>query len=512
MSASLAERRVLLIVQTRCDRPEDEHTFPPVPQASLAAFPFRKTVHYSAKLDTGRASLDEALQQAAAWLQEQQGVAEIGIGRARVKRRLEALRDADAASPPEARQYRTMTHGHFRLLCDEAGGVSDPDQFLAYLHNTGTVFYRPGLFSDRIVLDQGWALESIYAVLHREKCFRKLQRQKGCFTPPDLAEWLWDEQGHGAEEQKLLLSMMQSCGICFRVREGSDRTGAEYIAPDFLPGRAETDLEQKWDEQEPTETVEFNYPMLLPGLMRGVISRIGSEAGLNADYWRGGVYVFESGTRSRAVIEQQVTEGWRGRIRIRTQRGQARLLLTRLMKLVEKEQSRAGIGPLAVTEAPKLFLVHASDDHIQLEGTRSLSFVQEPPATPEYFVSCAWGDATPEGQEREAVVDRLCAEASERGVTIIRDKTAMTAGDRISKFMAPIGRGDRVFVVFSDKYLKSPFCMYELFEVWRNCRGEGREFLDRIRVFTLPSAKIWTTVDRALYAAGGRNSRGSTRS
>jgi internalin A len=86
----------LLVVQTRCDRPEDELAFPPVPQESLAAFPFRKLLHYSAKQDRGRASLDEALQQAAGWLREKQGIAEIGIGRARVKRRLEEMRDADA--------------------------------------------------------------------------------------------------------------------------------------------------------------------------------------------------------------------------------------------------------------------------------------------------------------------------------------------------------------------------------------------------------------------------------
>jgi internalin A len=66
--------------------------------------------------------------------------------------------------------------------------------------------------------------------------------------------------------------------------------------------------------------------------------------------------------------------------------------------------------------------------------------------------------------------------------------------------MKRIGRGDRVFVVLSDKYLKSPFCMYELSEVWRTCRQEEEEFLERIRVFTLPCAEIWRPIDRARYA------------
>jgi internalin A len=81
-------------------------------------------------------------------------------------------------------------------------------------------------------------------------------------------------------------------------------------------------------------------------------------------------------------------------------------------------------------------------------------------------------------------------------------------GDRIAKFMLRLGRANRVFVVLSDKYLKSPFCMFELFEIWRNCRSEDEEFLSRIRVFTLPSAKIRTPVDRTLYAAHWREECG----
>ena len=53
--------------------------------------------------------------------------------------------------------------------------------------------------------------------------------------------------------------------------------------------------------------------------------------------------------------------------------------------------------------------------------------------------------------------------AKRQGVRIRRDKYEMTVGDRISKFMQRLAQGDRVIVVLSDKYLKSPFCMYELY-------------------------------------------------
>ena len=50
---------------------------------------------------------------------------------------------------------------------------------LDYLHHAGIVFYREGLFDDRIVLDQAWALEAVYAVFHREKCYRQLHQLRG---------------------------------------------------------------------------------------------------------------------------------------------------------------------------------------------------------------------------------------------------------------------------------------------------------------------------------------------
>src|SRR5271165_4138961 len=69
-----------------------------------------------------------------------------------------------------------------------------------------------------------------------------------------------------------------------------------------------------------------------------------------------------------------------------------------------------------------------------------------------------------------------------------------------AKFMRAIGAGDRIFVVLSDKYLQSPFCMFELFEIWRNSRQDRTEFLRRVLIYTLGDAKIWTPLDRVRCA------------
>ena len=43
--------------------------------------------------------------------------------------------------------------------------------------------------------------------------------------------------------------------------------------------------------------------------------------------------------------------------------------------------------------------------------------------------------------------------------------------------MKELGASDRVFVFLSDKYLKSSYCMFELFEMWRNSRQNSADFL-----------------------------------
>jgi internalin A len=238
-----------------------------------------------------------------------------------------------------------------------------------------------------------------------------------------------------------------------------------------------------------------------------VISRVGSQAGMTALYWRDGLCVYEQTTGSRALIEQQMDDSRSGRIRIRTQSGQAAVLLDKLKTEIEAESERTGLKPVNVTATSpsRRIAVAENAPAAAAEADRSIQptpmqFVEEPRAQRECCVSYAWGDATPEGAERERIVDRLCAAAEQRGIQVLRDKNVMGLGELISKFMQRIGRADRVFVVLSDKYLKSPYCMFELFEVWRNSRADPVEFMERVKAYNLPCAKISTPLDRVQHA------------
>jgi hypothetical protein len=57
----------------------------------------------------------------------------------------------------------------------------------------------------------------------------------------------------------------------------------------------------------------------------------------------------------------------------------------------------------------------------------------------------------------------------------------MQPGDLISAFMKRIGRADRVIVVLSDKYLRSPYCMTSEKPLEPGKKRPGTRMFDRCR-------------------------------
>ena len=104
------------------------------------------------------------------------------------------------------------------------------------------------------------------------------------------------------------------------------------------------------------------------------------------------------------------------------------------------------------------------------------------------FISYAWGG------EREEIVNQINEALKKRNIQIIRDKRDLGYKGSISEFMERIGRGNCVIVVISDKYLRSPNCMFELVEI-----AEGKQFHDRIFPVVLNDANIYDPVKRIEY-------------
>ncbi len=521
----------VIVVQSQCDRFADRRPSPPRPDG----FGFFECCSYSARKDLGQETLQAHLRDAIRYLLERSGALEIGRGRAEVRRRLYDWRSQDLTRKPEERRHRTFTLDEFRALCDDVGGIVSWDHALDYFHHTGVVFHRPDLFTNCIVLDQDWALEAVYAVFHRGRALPWL-RDSGRFTREDLALTVWQE--HSPEQQRLFLGLMESCGVCFpcgKTAQGEVR----YVAPDLLPKfEAVAGRLHAWKEAPGTPTLRLEYRFFHPAVIRGLMREIGRQAGDVGEYWKYGLWL-KDGRRDTQFLLQLVdtstddTPG-AGALELKAQGRDPLGLLREIREGIL--QQRIGEEPeelltLEGTTVARSALATAIDGRVldlrkkpvpaaafaaffedrehapggtrRTRGTPGIDIhplpLTESEKPREVFISYAWGDATPEGKIRAKLVDALSSALENDGFHPVRDRDEIRPGELISAFIRRLTRADFVVAVISDKYLRSPYCMYEIYKLWQKCQGDPGELVQRVIPIVLPEVKIGNFPERAPY-------------
>lgn len=307
LAAQNKRKTPVIVTQTQCDQAGKEELIPPLAVAAFQQFPFHKHLHTSTKQPRGLVGLKESLFEAAKWLKEQEGDFQIPCSWSVVKQRIEALQTADAYRSNTEKQHRTLSQAAFAEICAEVGNISSPLAVLQFLHNCGTLFYQENLFANQIILDQDWALDSVYSIFHRAHAVHRLKANRGRFTLIDLQETVWRDKPDA--ECKLLLSMMYSCRMCFVYRKNW-KDGHEYLAPDLLPPY--TDLAAEIDEEKakiPTTTAapELHYAIdfFHSGQVRDVLSTLGNFGGNKPLYWQEGFLGYEK--NYKAWLEFSVT-------------------------------------------------------------------------------------------------------------------------------------------------------------------------------------------------------------
>ena len=525
------ERSPVIVIQAQADAPEDEQA-PPIAQDALAAFERGpEIVAYSARTDRRRGRLNSALIDAVATLRHCDGEMVIPKGWAWVKTKIEIIIDREQRLPVTERHHQIATLDEFDEVCELArshpdGGPVDNAVLLQYLHDTGTVFWRKGLFDDSIILDQQWALDGVYAVFDRAKgAYNNILDNGGRFRRSQLASWVW--RSYSPPTQALFITFMKQCGICFEWRDGGQQSQLEdeYVAPDLLPETKAKSVEvmlTKWGTRADGQGAR-RYPFLPQGLMRTLMAEVGAKAGIYADYWRDGFMFYDAETRSNAKVWQAwdtTADGeamWSGAIRVTTRDGDAKTLLARLLWVIDATSVRFGAkaermdGSSVDCDARAAFsrelalrrsdIPEADGDGRGDNAVAVLRPALAPAMQPEWCVSYAWGDDTSEeSRRREALVERFCAEATARGREIVRDITHMRTLDSILEFVRRIGRAERVYVFLSEQYLQRWYCMLELMEVWKKCGGERAAFNAKTRVYVMPGVGIADELQRVKYA------------
>ncbi len=518
----------LLVVQNQCDGGLGERpNLPDSPalQALCADGRLFRALGYSAKDQSGQQGLLEALRQAVLALRRLQGQPLMGTNRLQVRDQLRAWHDADSALPDTAeRRHRLLPFADFRSLCEQHG-VHDPAGYAEALHRAGELWYQPGHFGDRLILDQSWAMREIYALFTREDGVYDILRGPGLagrFTRPLLDRLLWGRPTAYRDplteaDQRVLIELMEQSGICFAHRRSHDDPGATaYVAPDLLPARDRLarGIANRWDARTgQVAEAAFVFPFLTPAIARTVLSELGDLAGEDADYWRYGLSLYDARTDSAAEIDEQPdAQGHGGRLGLRTKGKQAGALLENLVERIaalNKGQGWAGrlertaaaaldgVGsetasaPEPATRMPRT-LAHGTREPVPLLPT------PPPPTTPdqpEVYLSYNW-----RRDDHSPLVEGLCNALWRRdGIRVIRERNELHWGDSIHRFMQQLAAGRCVLVILSAEYLRSPFCMTELHGIWRASGERDEAFRRRIVPLVQDDLRLRSLPDRVAH-------------
>jgi internalin A len=522
----------VIVVQSQCDRFADQRSDLP----KLDGFGWAQNCSYSSMTDLGRETLEAQLRDATRYLLERNGALQIGRGRAEVRRQLYDWRSEDQERASEGRQHRTLTLEEFQTLCDQTGGITSWEHALDYFHQTGVLFYRPDLFHSHIILDQDWALDAVYSVFHRSSVAPWL-RDSGRFTLKDLAGMVWQKNSPG--ERKLFLGLMESCGVCFPCGEASQGE-ARYIAPDLLPtfDAVEERVGLVWSETLETHTLRLEYRFFHPAIIRNLMSEVGQRAGNLGEYWKYGLWFNEGKSGSQLLVQFEDTSTdvvpGTGALILKVQGRDPRELLREIRRSIlrrrigEKPEELLTLGSTMVARSSLASVMGGQVFDVERKPVPAAEFVaffEERDLRPdemrgpgesvgidirpvalaagekpkEIFISYAWGDEIPEGKIRAQAVDGLYAALEKDGFRPVRDRDHMRAGDRISSFISQLTRADLVVAVISEKYLRSTYCMFEIYKLWQRSQGEPN-LLGKILVpIVLPEVKIGNLRERLPY-------------
>lgn len=162
----------------------------------------------------------------------------------------------------QKQDIQTISLTEFETICEDHQVASTYQVILNYLHDTGVLYYRQGYFGNRIILDQAWAIDAIYAILNRESLYARMGKIKNGKLHYEDIQAIWTDNSD--EERKLFIEFMLSAELCFETSEkryGSlqERT---FVVPSLLSLEMPEDVEFEMEEGDFgkfKEVIEYRF-------------------------------------------------------------------------------------------------------------------------------------------------------------------------------------------------------------------------------------------------------------
>jgi len=94
----------------------------------------------------------------------------------------------------ELQRKRSISYSEYLDICRKKGlEGTEHETLINLLHNTGFLYFLKDIEKPKIILDQQWAIDAVYAVLKRSnRCYQELCRlNRHGFTLNDLDRLVW---------------------------------------------------------------------------------------------------------------------------------------------------------------------------------------------------------------------------------------------------------------------------------------------------------------------------------
>ncbi|HCM0881055.1 COR domain-containing protein [Vibrio parahaemolyticus] len=490
----------VLICQSQCDDASKDQTAP-IPQPT----PISKVrpLTLSAKLDNGLDIFKPHFKRAVDFQLTQNGDVWIPKSWLRIVEKIDQMKQ---------QSIDTLPYSEYLNLCEECH-VHAPETLASYLHQSGKVFYREDCFDSQLILNQQWALQGVYLLLHREDAIPNLVRMGGKFNQETIERLLWKSLDNSEDKQLLnedrllFIEMMTQCGACFKIDNDC------YIAPDALPEFevSQQRIEQTWQGAEANYHVRLNYDFLHDATMRYLLSKIGENARSEACYWKYGCCYYDSKHKAKVffncclLTEEQkkdsqdfINYGQPGYIDIKIKAASPKLV----EHLIDSISKTNHLDAKAIVEWFKGEPKEEKEKENRVEQEQKEPFSNigkgalDPNRKPNVYFSYAWGKD--ENDPKQKVCDEIFNKLkSDNSIQIFRDKDSMDSGDSIEAFEKQIGKADFVFIIISEKSLyQSSHCMNELRLVYERAQSEKQEFVSKVIPVIMDDAEIDSPIDR----------------
>jgi len=340
-------------------------------------------------------------------------------------------------------------------------------QTLRYLTRIGWVYWDPNLFEQKVIVGQRWALDALYTVLNRDQRIYNVlrDRQGGRFTQSDLNDWGWNTL-YTPDQQELLISFMQSCGLCFELYSAEqawyDRT--VYLSFEHLPAASEEQLQQHFDGGL-ADLNEQKQQLLRPRMHKldwqRFLTLAGSTYGADAKYCRDGLsFKTKQGQSVLILCDLDQQAGFGGTLKVHVAGPDSADLLQQVT-----QQLRAVIPD--ELDVPSMTADRKLGAGVPREQVR--------PEVASVFLSYAWNSNEQTPFEYEEPVNKIedlllkhgcrtgrSQSADAGGPQVLRDKHSMTPGESIVEFMRRGAKATKIILIHSRRYWESPHCLYEL--------------------------------------------------